>query len=45
MIVKKGELSLGEKRITLQASLFTLVDGTLFYIDPNQERSCPIVSG
>ena len=41
MFLEKGELPYDEKRacwITLQASLFTLVDGMLFYIDPKQEH-------
>ena len=41
MFLEKGELPLNEKRarrIALQASLFTLVDGVLFYLDPKQEH-------
>ena len=41
MFLEKGELPLDEKRarrIALQASLFTLVDGVLFYLDPKQEH-------
>ena len=41
MLLEKGELPLNEKRacrIALQASLFALVDGMLFYLDPKQEH-------
>ena len=41
MFLQKGELLLDEKRarqITLQSSLFTLVDEVLFFLDPKQEH-------
>ncbi len=41
MFLEKGELTLNKKRarrIALQASRFTLVDGMLFYLDPKQEH-------
>ena len=41
MFLEKGELPLNEKRarpITLQASLFTPVDGMLFYLNPKQKH-------
>ena len=46
MFLEKGELPLDERRarrIALQASLFTLVEGVLFYIDPKQEHRKRVV--